>query len=216
MNENKTEPHSIRIGIVEDDPNLRDDLREILGRVREFSFVAACVSGEEAMEKLPKLKLDIVLTDINLPGMDGVVCVAKLKEKMPQTLFMMLTVYEEHDRLFHSLQAGATGYLLKSTTPTQLINAIRELHAGGSPMTPQIARRIVQHFQTKPGASRGLEALTPHQRHFLEQLAKGYHYKQIADNLGLSMDGVRGNIRRIYHKLQVHSRTEAVTKFLGH
>jgi DNA-binding NarL/FixJ family response regulator len=205
----------IRIAIVEDDSTLREDLREFLGRERDFTFAGACGSAEEALQKIPGLHPDVVLMDINLPGLDGVVCVARLKEALPQTQFMMLTVYEDHDRLFRSLQAGASGYLLKRTPPAQIISAIRELHAGGSPITPQIARRIVQHYQNAPSQTDDVGTLTPHQRLFLDQLAKGYRYKEIADNLGLTMDGVRGNVRRIYDKLHVHSRTEAVMKYLG-
>ena len=206
---------AIRIAIVEDDPTLREDLREFLGREPGFVFVGACASAEEAMDKIPPLCPDVVLMDINLPGLDGVVCVARLKEKLPQTQFMMLTVYEDHDRLFRSLLAGASGYLLKRTAPAQVVNSIRELNAGGSPITPLIARRIVQHFQNEPNPGDELRTLTPHQRLFLDQLAKGYRYKEIAENLGLTMDGVRGNVRRIYEKLHVHSRTEAVMKYLG-
>jgi DNA-binding NarL/FixJ family response regulator len=205
----------IRLAIVEDDPKLREDLQEFLGRVRDFVLAGVCHSAEEAIAKLPGLHPDVVLMDINLPGLDGVVCVARLKEQLPTTQFMMLTVYEDHDRLFRSLQAGASGYLLKRTSPGEVISAIREIHEGGSPITPQIARRIVQHFQTSAGTDEGVEALTRHQRLFLDQLAKGYRYKEIADNLGLSMDGVRGNVRRIYEKLHVHSRTDAVNKYLG-
>lgn len=207
-------PSAIRIALVEDDPKLREDLQEFLSRVTDFVLVGACASAEEAIARLPEARPDVVLMDINLPGLDGVVCVARLKESLPQTQFMMLTVYEDHDRLFRSLLAGASGYLLKRTPPSQVVSAIREVNEGGSPITPQIARRIVQHFQAPPGAGDGLEALTPHQRLFLDQLAKGYRYKEIADNLGLTLDGVRGNVRRIYEKLHVHSRTEAVMKFL--
>jgi DNA-binding NarL/FixJ family response regulator len=167
------------------------------------------------MAKLPGLHPDVVVMDINLPKLDGVVCVARLKDQLPRTQFLMLTVYEDHDRLFRSLLAGASGYLLKRTAPAQVVEAIREVHGGGSPITPQIARRIVQHLQACPGESNGINALTPHQRLFLDQLAKGHRYKEIAQNLGLSMDGVRGNVRRIYEKLHVHSRTEAVMKYLG-
>jgi DNA-binding NarL/FixJ family response regulator len=208
-------PAVIRLAVVEDEPRLREDLQEFLGREADFALVAACASAEEAIEQLPALKPDVVLMDINLPKLDGVICVARLKEELPGTQFVMLTVYEDHERLFRSLQAGASGYLLKRSSPGQVVEAIREVHGGGSPITPQIARRIVQHFQAAPAGAAGIESLTDHQRLFLEQLAKGYRYKEIAENLGLSMDGVRGNVRRIYEKLHVHSRTEAVIKFLG-
>jgi len=215
MNNHDTTTRIIRIALVEDDPKLRDDLREFLSRVPDFTLVGVYESAEEAIISMPAQRPEVVLMDINLPGMNGVICVARLKKNLPETQFMMLTVYEDHDRLFQSLLSGASGYLLKRTTPSQVINAIRELSEGGSPISPQIARRIVQYFQTSEGISKKVKALTPHQKLFLDQLAKGYRYKEIADNLGLTMDGVRGNIRRIYEKLHVHSRTEAVMKYLG-
>ena len=170
--------------------------------------------AETALAGLPRHPPQVVLMDINLPGMDGVNCVRHLKRLLPQTQFMMLTVYEDTDRIFKSLAAGATGYLLKRTSPDALANAIRELHAGGSPMTPQIARRVAHFFTESPPPPAELEGLTPHQRAFLDQLAQGYRYKEIADNLGISLDAVRSYVRRIYEKLQVHSRTEAVVKYL--
>jgi DNA-binding NarL/FixJ family response regulator len=215
MSNHDTTTRIIRIALVEDDPKLRDDLREFLSRVPDFTLVGLYESAEEAIISMPAQRPEVVLMDINLPGMNGVICVARLKKNLPETQFMMLTVYEDHDRLFQSLLSGASGYLLKRTAPSQVINAIRELSEGGSPISPQIARRIVQYFQTSEGISKKVKALTPHQKLFLDQLAKGYRYKEIADNLGLTMDGVRGNIRRIYEKLHVHSRTEAVMKYLG-
>lgn len=208
----------IRIAIVDDDAALRADFGEFLARFSEFKLVSASPDAESALAELPRRAPDVVLMDINLPAMDGVSCVRRLKEQLPGTQFMMLTVYEDNDRLFNSLQAGASGYLLKRASPAEIAQAIRELHAGGSPMTPQIARRVVQHYQQTPPAPAAraeLGALTEHQRKFLEQLAQGYRYKEIADNLGISMDAVRSYVRRIYEKLHVHSRTEAVIKFLG-
>ena len=216
MKSPRPKPPTIRLAFVEDDPKLREDLHEFLGRVPEFALVGACASAEAAIAELPKVHPEVVLMDINLPGLDGVVCVARLKGMLPNTQFMMLTVYEDQDRLFRSLLAGASGYLLKRSSPSQIVDAIREVHEGGSPITPQIARRMVQYFQNFQTPADGSETLTHHQRLFLDQLAKGYRYKEIADNLGLSMDGVRGNVRRIYEKLHVHSRTEAVMKYLGH
>ena len=180
--------------------------------------MAAYADGEAAVAGLPRLKPEVVVMDINLPGADGIECVRRLKDSLPQALFMMLTVYEDNDRLFRSLLAGASGYLLKRASPAEIVAAIRDLHAGGSPMTPQIARRVVQHYQqtqTRTQPVEELGELSLHQRTFLEQLAKGYRYKEIADNLGISMEGVRSYVRRIYEKLHVHSRTEAVVKYLG-
>lgn len=208
---------TIRVAIVDDDQGLREDLAGLIRRWPGLTLAGTQGAAEAALEELPGLKPDVVLMDINLPGMDGVECVRRLKPLLPRTQFMMLTVYEDNDRLFCSLLAGATGYLLKRASPAEIVQVIYDLHAGGSPMTPQIARRVVQHYQeTRPAdTARQLEELTDHQRVFLEQLAQGYRYKEIADNLGISMDAVRSYVRRIYEKLQVHSRTEAVVKYLG-
>ena len=215
----RTNAPPIKVAIVEDDDELRANLTDYIGRFQDFKLVAGYADGETAMADLPRLKPEVVLMDINLPGVGGIECMHHLKESLPQALFMMLTVYEDNDRLFGSLLAGASGYLLKRASFTEIVAAIRDLHAGGSPMTPQIARRIVQHYQqTQADAlpAEELGELTPHQRAFLEHLAKGYRYKEIADNLGISMEGVRSYVRRIYEKLHVHSRTEAVVKYLRH
>jgi DNA-binding NarL/FixJ family response regulator len=171
--------------------------------------------AESALAELPKLHPDVVLMDINLPGIDGVECVRQLKPKLPKAQFVMLTVYEDANRLFKSLMAGASGYLLKRTPPAKLLAAIREAHDGGSPMTPQIARRVVQHFQELPEPSSELQKLTPRETEVLNQLAKGFRYKEIVDNLGISSGTLHSYIRSIYEKLHVHSRTEAVVKFLN-
>ena len=207
----------IRVAVVEDDEGLRTDLSDFIGRVSDLQLVGAWVDAETAILEAPPQKPDVVLMDINLPGANGVECVRRLKTLLPQTQFMMLTVYEDDDLLFRSLAAGASGYLLKRSTPAQIIQAIHDLHAGGSPMTPQIARLLVQFYRPagRPESSDDtLGELSPHQRAFLEQLAQGYRYKEIADNLGISMEGVRSYVRRIYEKLHVHSRTEAVVKYL--
>ena len=153
--------------------------------------------------------------DINLPGMDGVECVRQLKPQLPKAQFVMLTVYEDNNRLFKSLIAGASGYLLKRTPPAKLLAQIREAYNGGSPMTPQIARRVVQHFQQLPEPNDEVQKLTPRETDVLNQLAKGFRYKEIVDNLGISSGTLHSYIRNIYEKLHVHSRTEAVVKFLG-
>jgi DNA-binding NarL/FixJ family response regulator len=154
--------------------------------------------------------------DINLPGMDGVECVRQLKGKIPDAQFVMLTVYEDNNRLFKSLMAGASGYLLKRTPPAKLLGAIREAHAGGSPMTPQIARRVVQHFRQVSAPREELPKLTPRETDVLNQLSQGFRYKEIVDNLGISAGTLHSYIRNIYEKLHVHSRTEAVVKYLNH
>lgn len=206
----------ILVAIVDDDEELRSNVRDYLSRFPEFKLVSDYGSAELAIADMPRRRAEVVLMDINLPEMDGVNCVKRLKELMPQTQFMMLTVYEDNDQLFRSLQAGASGYLLKRASPSDIAQAVRDLHAGGSPMTPQIARRVVQHYQQAPASADEFGALTEHQRAFLDQLAQGYRYKEIAENLGISMDTVRSYVRRIYEKLHVHSRTEAVVKYLRH
>lgn len=208
---------TIRVAIVDDDQALREDLASLVRRWPGLSLAGTQGSAETALQELPLLKPNVVLMDINLPGLDGVECVRRLKQVLPRTQFMMLTVYEDNDRLFRSLLAGATGYLLKRAAPAEIVQAIHDLYAGGSPMTPQIARRVVQHYQETRAINpaREIEGLTEHQRAFLDQLAQGYRYKEIADNLGISMDAVRSYVRRIYEKLHVHSRTEAVVKYLG-
>jgi DNA-binding NarL/FixJ family response regulator len=151
--------------------------------------------------------------DINLPGIKGVDCVRQLKAAVPQVQFLMLTVYEDSDSLFNSLKAGASGYLLKRTASSRLLEAIRDVHAGGSPMTPQLARRVVQYFLRPEGES-PVARLTPGEKEFIDQLAHGYAYKEIADRMNISIDTVRSYVRTVYEKLHVHSRTEAVVKYL--
>lgn len=206
----------IRVAIVEDDEEIRANLTHRIGANSTFRLLQSYGDAETAMDDLPKQKPDVVLMDINLPGMDGVECVRQLKPQLPGVQFIMLTVYEDNNRLFKSLMAGASGYLLKRTSPTKLAAAIREAYNGGSPMTPQIARRVVLHFQQLPEPATELKKLSPRETDVLNQLAKGYRYKEIVDNLGISNGTLHSYIRSIYEKLHVHSRTEAVVKFLNH
>ena len=206
--------NAIKIVIVEDDTEIRATLADVLGRAGDLKLLATFPNGEAAITNLPLLKPDVVLMDINLGKISGIECVDRLKPQLPQTQFIMLTVYEDNDRIFQALTAGASGYLVKRTPPPKIIEAIHEVFGGGSPMTPQIARRVVQHFRRAPEPTNELAKLSPREKEILEQLAKGYLYKEIVDNLGISLDTVRTYIRGIYTKLQVHSRTEAVLKFL--
>jgi len=206
---------SINVALVEDDEEIRANLTHRIGAQTGFRLVGSFGDAESALAGLPGRKPDVVLMDINLPGIDGVECVRQLKAKLPEAQFVMLTVYEDSNRLFKSLMAGASGYLLKRTPPAKLIVAIREAYEGGSPMTPQIARRVVQHFQQGPPPAE-LPRLTPRETEVLNQLAKGFRYKEIVDNLGISAGTLHSYIRNIYEKLHVHSRTEAVVKFLNH
>jgi DNA-binding NarL/FixJ family response regulator len=209
-----SEATSIRVALVEDDEEIRANLTYRIESHPTFCLAGAYADAESALTDLPPKKPDVVLMDINLPKMDGVECVRRLKLQMGTTQFVMLTVYEDSNRLFKSLVAGASGYLLKRTTPSKLLAAIREAHRGGSPMTPQIARLVVQHFQRSFEPSAELEKLTTREKDVLDQLSKGFRYKEIVDNLVISEGTLHSHIRNIYDKLHVHSRTEAVIKYL--
>ena len=210
----------VTISIVEDNDKLRGTLAKVIGRAEGFRFVSDYGSAEDALADLPKVKPDVVLMDINLPGMNGVECVRKLKALLPQTQVMMLTVYEDTENIFNALAAGANGYMLKRTPTKELIEAIREVHRGGSPMTTHIARMVVQSFQktaaapAQPAGGGDLSELSEREQQVLDLLAQGLIYKEIADKLEIGYETVHTYIRRIYEKLQVRTRTEAVAKFL--
>jgi len=205
----------IRVAIIEDDEGIRASLASMLGRSPDCRPVASYPDAESALAELPRHRPDVVLVDINLPGLDGIECVRRLKKQLPETQFIMLTVYGDGDRLFRSLMAGATGYLLKRTPSAGVVAAIREAHAGGSPMTPQIARQVVQYFRGLAEPTSELEKLSARELEILGQLSQGFLYKEIADNLGISVDTVRTHIRKIYDKLHVHSRAAAMLKFMN-
>jgi RNA polymerase sigma factor (sigma-70 family) len=207
----------ISISIVEDNEKLRGTLAKVIGRTEAFRFASDYGSAEEALADLPKVKPDVVLMDINLPGMNGVECVRQLKALLPATQVMMLTVYEDTENIFNALAAGASGYMLKRTPAKELIEAIHEVKRGGSPMTTHIARKVVQSFQKTSGqqqAANELSELSEREQQVLDLLAQGLIYKEIADKLSISYETVHTYIRRIYEKLQVRTRTEAVAKFL--
>jgi DNA-binding NarL/FixJ family response regulator len=206
---------SITVSIVEDDARVRDSLARLIDRSQGFRCVSQHPTAEQAIEELPGLKPAVVLMDINLPGMSGVECVRKLKEQIPQTQIVMLTVYEDTDLIGNALAAGATGYLLKQTPSAELLAGIREVHNGGSPMTSHIARKVVQLFRHPESLGPGTDSLSPRERQVLDHLAEGYLYKEVAVALGISYDTVHTYIRRIFEKLHVHSRTEAVARHLG-
>jgi len=206
---------TIRVSIVEDNHRVRASLARLIELSDGFKCVSEHSTGEEAVAALPKTKPDVVLMDINLPGMNGVECVRQLKPVLPGTQVVMLTVYENTDLIFQALSAGATGYLLKQTPPAELLSAVREVHGGGSPMTGHIARKVVASFQRAGSSSADFENLTPREKEVLDHLAKGFLYKEIADAMGISYDTVHTHIRKIYEKLHVRSRTEAVAKHLG-
>jgi DNA-binding NarL/FixJ family response regulator len=208
----------ITVSIVEDNDKLRGTLAKMIGRAEGFKFISDYGSAEAALEDLPKVKPEVVLMDINLPGMNGVECVRKLKAILPTTQVMMLTVYEDTENIFNALAAGANGYMLKRTPTKELIEAIREVHRGGSPMTTHIARLVVQSFQkpaaAAPAAGSDLSELSEREQQVLDLLSQGLIYKEIADKLNIGYETVHTYIRRIYEKLQVRTRTEAVAKFL--
>ena len=207
----------ISISIVEDNDKLRGTLAKVIGRADGFRFATDYASAEDALADLPKVRPDVVLMDINLPGINGVECVRKLKTLLPQTQVMMLTVYEDTENIFNALAAGANGYMLKRTPTKELIEAIREMQRGGSPMTTHIARLVVQSFQkpAAPASSGGdLAELSEREQQVLDLLAQGLIYKEIAEKLSIGYETVHTYIRRIYEKLQVRTRTEAVAKFL--
>jgi DNA-binding NarL/FixJ family response regulator len=205
---------SIAVSIVEDNDQLRATLASVLNRAEGFRCLSHYNSAEAALENFPKDKPEVVLMDINLPGMNGVECVRQLKQILPKTQIMMLTVYEDTENIFNALAAGATGYMLKRTPRAELLAAIKEVYEGGSPMTAHIARKVVASFQKAPAATQPTEALSPREQEVLDFLSQGFLYKEIAEKLGISYETVHTYIRRIYEKLQVRTRTEAVAKFL--
>jgi DNA-binding NarL/FixJ family response regulator len=203
----------ISISIVEDNDKLRGTLARVLNRAEGFRCVSQYPSAEDALKDLPNVKPDVVLMDINLPGMNGVECVRQLKPLLPQTQVMMLTVYEDTENIFNALAAGANGYMLKRTSTKELIEAIHEVKRGGSPMTMHIARKVVQSFQ-KSAPAQSTENLSEREQQVLDLLSQGLIYKEISDKLGIGYETVHTYIRRVYEKLQVRTRTEAVAKFL--
>ena len=205
---------SITVSIVEDNEQLRGTLARVINRAEGFRCLSQYPNAEAAVEALPRDRPDVVLMDINLPGMNGVECVRRLKQLAPDSLVIMLTVYEDTENIFNALAAGASGYLLKRTPRAEVLDAIREVHRGGSPMTTHIARKVVQSFQQTAASSQQTESLSPREQEVLDCLSKGFLYKEIADKLGIGYETVHTYIRRIYEKLQVRTRTEAVAKFL--
>lgn len=207
-------PMPIRICLIEDDARLRHLIARWLQREPGFSVVNEYADAESAIQNMPQDHPDVALVDINLPGQSGIDCVRQLKPKLPATQFGMVTVYEDANKIFEALAAGATGYLLKQTPQAELVVAIRELHRGGSPMSPNIARMVVQSFRqpVAPAKSEPAFLLSQREQQVLDGLVRGDLYKEISDALGISMGTLHTYIRRIYEKLHVHSRSQAVAK----
>lgn len=209
-------PEEIEIMIVEDDGAVRDGLRFLINGSEGYRCIAACPSAEEALSIISDHQPQVVLMDINLPGMNGIECVVGIKNTYPDIQVMMLTVFDNSEEIFKSLAAGATGYMLKKTPPAKLLEAIRELVNGGSPMSGEIARKVVQTF-SKPVKRQFPESqLTPREEEILSFLSKGYLYKEIAAELFINIETVRTHIRKIYQKLQVRTRTEALLLCMKH
>ena len=204
----------ITVAMVDDDADYAEGVRLLLKMSRQFECVAVCGTAEEALKRLPQLQPRIVLMDIQLPGMSGPACVAELKDRLPETEILMLTVFEEYDRIYEALVAGATGYLLKRTPPGELLEAIEDLHNGGSPMSSAIARKVVSAFQQMRAAPAADQAaLSQREEEILRSLARGRRYKEIAYDLNLSYHTVRTHLQNIYKKLHVKTRSEAVRRF---
>ena len=205
----------IRVALVEDDDKIRNNLIDVLENSTDYRCIAAYSNAEDALRDIPEKLPDIVLMDINLPEMDGIECTKKLKTVLPELLIVMLTVYEDANKIFHSLQAGAVGYLLKLTPHQEILSALSDVAKGGSPMSAQIARKVVQSFhQPQKETNNSKAQLTNREEEILDLLSKGFLYKEIASELSISHDTVHNHLRKIYEKLQVHSRTEAVVKYL--
>lgn len=202
-----------KIAIVEDSRVIRESLIEFIHSDSDCTCVCACATAEEALKLIPKHQPDIVLMDVQLPNMSGIECTAQLKQQLPNLHIIMVTVYEDTDRIFKALRAGACGYLLKRCTPEELIAAVREVKQGGAPMSREIARKVITSFQEPLAAAAEVEELSPREREILELLAAGFPNKQIADRLGLTDGTVRWHLRHVYNKLHVRSRTEAALKF---
>ena len=207
------------VAIVEDNNDIRMALEQIIESSSDYTLAGSCTNGEEALIKLPILNPKVVLMDINLgEGMNGIEVVRELKETHPEILFMMCTIYDEDEKIFEALSAGASGYILKKTSPAKLLEGIKELIEGGAPMSSQIARKVVAAFQNKPtevAVDSALDTLSKRENEILEMLSTGLLYKEISDKLSISSETVRKHVYHIYEKLHVSNRIEAVNKFFG-
>jgi DNA-binding NarL/FixJ family response regulator len=207
-------PAAIRVSIVEDDAEIRAELAALLTDTPAFLLVSEHDTGSDAIARIPQARPDVVLMDINLPGMTGIDCVRLLKRAMPDIQVLMLTVYEDTESIFESLKAGADGYLLKRLPGEKLIEAIHDARNGGAPMSAQIARKVVKYFNEQNQRKSELHELSGREREVLKELAEGRPYKEIASILNVSIDTIRKHLQSVYQKLHVHNRTEAVVKYL--
>jgi DNA-binding NarL/FixJ family response regulator len=204
-----------KIAIVEDQPEVRENWSKLINSFSDFECACACISGEEALREIPKHRPSVVLMDIFLPRMSGIECTAQLKEVLPETRIIILTAMNDKELIFLALQAGADGYLLKRTKPADLRNSLLDVIAGGSPMSSEIARMVVESFHRKAKTQKSNVELSAREEQILGLLAKGYSNKAIADQLSLSVETIYSHLKRVYEKLHVHSRTEAVIRYLA-
>lgn len=205
----------VKIAIVEDSAPVRQNWARLIDATPGFRCVGQCATGEEALEKLPALKPDAVLMDINLPGISGIECTSRLKARLPQLQILMITVYGDGERVFQALQAGASGYLLKREPPGTLIAAIKDVLAGGAPMTSEIARKVIDTFRHPISEAVSAASLSERESEVLGLLSKGFSNKEISTRLAISYDTVRTHLKSVYEKLHVRSRTEAAAKYLS-
>ena len=211
-----TDSMAIKVAIVEDKTGVRQNWARLINAATGFRCVATCASGEDALLTLPQARPQVVLMDIQLPGISGIECAARLKPLLPAAQILIVTIYEDADRIFEALKAGASGYLLKTTPPNELLAAIAEVHRGGAPMTGEVARKVIAVFQRPPpGTATEDVRLSKRETEVLALLSQGYANKEIADRLAVSYDTVRAHLKHTYEKLHVRSRTEAVAKYLN-
>ena len=204
----------IKVSIVEDDREISEGMAFLINSSETARCISTHATAEDALKQIPVLQPNVILMDIKLPHMSGIDCAQKLKRLLPPVQILMLTMYEDSDLVFNSILAGASGYLVKRTPPIKILEAINEVYSGASPMSGRIARMMVEHFRHMKRSAPELENLSKREQEVLELLAKGYRYKEIADKLAMGFDTVRSHLRSIYDKLHVHSRTEAVAKYL--
>lgn len=215
MSAHKTAGKKIKIALVEDQPDVRENWMRLINSFPDFDCVCACVSGEEALREIPRHAPSVVLMDIFLPRMSGIECTAQLKELLPETQIIILTAMNDKELIFLALQAGADGYLLKRTKPADLRKALLDVIEGGSPMSSEIARRVVESFRRQSSKAEKSLKLSAREEEILVLLSKGYSNKAIADQLKLSVETVYSHLKRVYEKMHVHSRTEAVIRYLA-
>jgi DNA-binding NarL/FixJ family response regulator len=204
----------VTVAIVEDNAEICEGLEHAINHAPGFTCVCACRNAETALRRLPKLQPEIVIMDIQLSGSSGILCTDKLKSLLPDTKIMMFTVYEDEEQIFKALEAGASGYLLKSASNEELIQALHQIHAGGAPMTHGVAQKVIQSFRKKPDPTPASEPLTPREEQVLQLLAEGHADKEIGSRLFISTGTVNNHLKHIYQKLHVRSRVEAVIKYL--